>query len=155
MKDKQERLEYSFQQSMQKVGVRLEMQVMDSPGYMKKVNTDWDFEICTDTGTYRGDPAVGSTIWYHSGIPPGTPWANQFGWKSDEYDKLSDEAAIELDPAKRKALYNRLAIIANTEVPVLMALEQNMVSAVNVKVRNDHNMPRWPASSWHDTWLAA
>jgi peptide/nickel transport system substrate-binding protein len=144
-----------IQQSMQKVGVRLEMQVMDAPGYMKKVNTDWDFEICTDTGTYRGDPAIGSTIWYHSGIPPGTPWANQFGWKSEEYDRLSDEAAIELDPAKRKALYNRLAIIANTEVPVLMALEQNMVSAVNVKVRNDHNMPRWPASSWHDTWLAA
>jgi peptide/nickel transport system substrate-binding protein len=144
-----------IQQSMQKIGVRLENQVMDSPGYMKKVNTDWDFEVCTDTGTYRGDPAVGSTIWYHSGIPPGTPWSNQFGWKSEEYDKLSDEAAIELDPQKRKALYNRLAIIANTEVPVLMALEQNMVSAVNVRLRNDHNMPRWPASSWHDTWLAA
>ena len=144
-----------IQQSMQKIGVRLDMQVLDSPGYMKKVNQEWDFEVCTDTGTYRGDPAVGSTIWYHSGIPPGTPWSNQFGWKNEEYDRLSDEAAIELDPQKRKALYNRVAVIANTEIPVLMALEQLMVSAVNARVRNDHNMPRWPASSWHDTWLAA
>jgi len=144
-----------IQQSMKKVGVQLDMQVMDSPGYNRKVNTEWDFEICTDTGTYRGDPAVGSTIWYRSGIPPGTPWSNQFGWKNEELDRVSDEAATEIDPDKRKALYNRFATIANSEIPVWMALQQLMMSAVNVKVRNDHNMPRWPSSSWHDTWLAS
>ncbi|MDB5818442.1 MAG: transporter substrate-binding protein [Rhizobacter sp.] len=144
-----------IQQSMQKVGVRLDNQLLDAPGYLKAVNKDWDFEICTDTGTFRGDPAVGSTIWYHSGIPAGVPWSNQFGWKSDEIDTVADQAAVELDPAKRKALYQRFAVIANTEMPVLMALEANMVSAVNAKVRNDHNMPRWPASSWHDVWIAA
>jgi peptide/nickel transport system substrate-binding protein len=144
-----------IQQSLQKIGIKLDDQVYDSPGYMAHVNRDWDFEICTDTSTFRGDPAVGSTIWYRSGIPPGTPWSNQWGWKSDQIDQLIDAAAVELDPAKRKDLYHQVAVIANTEVPVWMALEQLMVSAVGVRVRNDHNMPRWPASSWADVWLAA
>ncbi|CAN5569392.1 ABC transporter substrate-binding protein [soil metagenome] len=143
------------QQSMQKVGVRLENVVLDAPGYNKFVNREWDFDVCTDTGTFRGDPAVGSTLWYRSGIPAGTPWSNQFGWKNDELDRLSDAAAVETNYDKRRDMYGRIAVIANTEIPVWMALEQRMVSAVNAKVRNDHNMPRWPASSWHDTWLDA
>jgi len=144
-----------IQQSMQKVGVRMENVVLDFAGYNKSVNREWDFDLNTDTGTFRGDPAVGSTIWYRSGQAPGTPWSNQFGWKNEEYDRISDAAAIEVDPVKRKEMYHQLAIIANTEIPVWMALEQLMISAVNAKVRNDHNMPRWPASSWHDVWLAA
>lgn len=143
------------QQSLQKVGVRLENVVLDAPGYNKLVNREWDFDICTDTGTFRGDPAVGSTLWYRSGIPAGTPWSNQFGWKNEELDRLADAAAVETNYDKRRTMYGRIAVIANTEIPVWMALEQRMVSAVNAKVRNDHNMPRWPASSWHDTWLDA
>jgi peptide/nickel transport system substrate-binding protein len=35
-----------------------------------------------------------------------------------------------------------------------MAVEQVFVSAVNSRVRNDHNTPRWPGTSWADVWLA-
>lgn len=144
-----------IQQSLDKIGVTLDVQVFDAPGYLAHVDRDWDFELATDTNLYRGDPGVGTTIWYHSGIPPGTPWSNQWGWKSDELDRVTDAALIELDPVKRKALYGEFVKIANTDIPVLMAIEQVLVSATNARLRNDHNSPRWPGTSWADTWLAA
>lgn len=144
-----------IQQSLQKIGIKIDVQTYDSPGYIAHVNRDWDFELATDTNLFRGDPGVGSTIWYQSGVPAGTPWSNQFGWKSDRLDKVVAEALVELDPAKRKAMYGEFAKIANDEIPVLMAIEQVFVSAVAKNVRNDHNTPRWPGTSWADTWIEA
>ncbi len=144
-----------IQQSLGKIGVKIETQTFDAPGYIAHVNRDWDFELATDTNLFRGDPGVGSTIWYHSGIPPGTPWSNQWGWKSDELDRVTDAALVELDPAKRKALYAEFTKIGSSEIPVWMAIEQVMVSATNAKLRNDHNTPRWPGTSWADVWLSA
>lgn len=144
-----------MQQSLEKIGVKCDAQIFDAPGYLAHVDRDWDFELATDTNLYRGDPGVGTTIWYHSGIPAGTPWSNQWGWKSDELDRITDAALIELDPVKRKALYGDFVRIANTEIPVWMAIEQVLVSATSVRVRNDHITPRWPGTSWADTWIAA
>lgn len=143
------------QQSLQKVGVKINEQIFDFAGYLAHVDRDWDFDIGTDTNLFRGDPAVGTTIWYQSGVPKGTPWSNQWGWKSAELDKVVAQAFHELDPAKRKALYGQFVKIANTDIPVWMAIQQTFVSAVAARVRNDHNDPRWPGSSWADCWLSA
>ncbi len=142
-----------IQQSLQKIGVRLDVQNFDSPGYIAHVDRDWDFDLATDTNLYRGDPGIGTTIWYQSGVPAGTPWSNQFGWKSEHMDALIGEALVELDPGKRKTMYGEFAKIANDEIPVYMAIEQVFVSAVAKNVRNDHNTPRWPGTSWADTWI--
>ena len=144
-----------IQQSLQKIGVKVDVQIYDAPGYIARVNRDHDFELATDTNLYRGDPGVGTTIWYQSGVPAGTPWSNQFGWKSDELDKVTNQALTEIDPAKRKAMYGEFVKIANTDIPVLMAMEQVFISATAANVRNDHNTPRWPGTSWADVWLAS
>jgi peptide/nickel transport system substrate-binding protein len=144
-----------IQQSLQKVGIKVDNQLFDFVGYLTHVNRDWDFDLATDTNLWRGDPGVGTTIWFRSGVPKGTPWSNQWGWKSEELDKDVDDALIELDPVKRKAFYGDFAKIANTELPVWMAVEQVFVSAVNSRLRNDHNTPRWPGTSWADVWLAS
>jgi peptide/nickel transport system substrate-binding protein len=144
-----------MQQSWAKIGVQTEIVIYDSPGYNTNVNRNWNFDLATDTGTFRGDPAVGSTLWYHSGIAPGTPWSNQWGYSSPQMDGITDSAAVELDDAKRHTLYADFARLANTDLPVWMALEQLFVSAVADHVRNDHNNPRWPSSHWADVWLAS
>lgn len=144
-----------IQQSLEKIGVKIDVETYDAPGYLAHVDRDWDFELATDTNLYRGDPGVGSTIWYHSGIPPGTPWSNQWGWKSDALDRVTDAALVELDPGKRKALYGEFVKIANSEIPVWMPIEQVLISATSARVRNDHTSPRWPGTSWADVWLAS
>ncbi|WLT07129.1 hypothetical protein [Gilliamella apis] len=78
---------------------------------------------------------------------------NQYGWKSDTVDQLIDNAATEIDPTKRKALYTQLVDIINAELPLWFATEREFISVVNTKVHNHHNTARWPSSSWFDVWI--
>ncbi len=144
-----------IQQSLQTVGIRVEIVNLDTAGALATVYRDWNFDIATGWHQYRGDPAVSTTVWYRSGSPKGAPWTNQYGWQSDAVDKLVDDAATELDPARRKALYAQWVKAVNDEIPVWMMTERTFLAATSKKVRNDHNYPRWGSGDWHDTWVEA
>lgn len=143
-----------IQQSLQPIGIKIEIVRFDSAAYLTNVYRDWNFDLATGWHQYRNDPAVSTTVWYRSGSPRGTPWTNQFGWQSDVVDNLIDDAASELDPAKRKALYAELVKQANTDLPVWMAVERQFVSVISARLRNHSNNPRWPSSDWADLWMA-
>jgi peptide/nickel transport system substrate-binding protein len=82
------------------------------------------------------------------------PHQDVSGQQNSEMDKVIDLAAVELDPAARKQRYAAFVKLANAEVPVWMATDREFISVTNKKLRNDHNSPRWPSSSWYDLWLA-
>ena len=144
-----------IQQSLQPLGIKVEIVNLDTAGALATVYRDWNFDIATGWHQYRGDPAVSTTVWYRSGSPRGAPWTNQYGWQSDKVDTLVDAAAAELDPAKRKALYAEWVNAVNEELPVWMMTERTFLAATSKKVQNDHNYPRWGSGDWHDTWLEA
>ena len=144
-----------IQQSLQQVGIRVEIVNLDNAGALATVYRDWNFDLATGWHQYRGDPAVSTTVWYRSGSPRGAPWTNQYGWKNEAVDKLIDDAAAELDPAKRKAMYAEWVKMVNAEIPVWMMTERTFLSATSKRLHNDHNMPRWGSGDWHDTWIDA
>ena len=92
-------------------------------------------------------------VWLRSGQPNGTPWTNQFGWKSEEIDTMIDEAASELDVEKRAEMYHQIQVRAMEELPVIFAIEHPFISVTSKKLKNHHNTPRWTSSSWYDLWL--
>ncbi len=143
------------QQSLAAVGIKVEIVNLDIAGALTTVYRDWNFDLATGWHQYRGDPAVSTTVWYRSGSAKGSPWTNQWGWQSDKVDKLVDDAASELDPAKRKALYAEWVKAVNEELPVWMMIERQFFDATSKKLQGAHNMPRWASSSWHDAWLAS
>jgi peptide/nickel transport system substrate-binding protein len=142
------------QQSLSAVGIKVEIVRLDAAGYLTNVYKDWNFDIATGWHQYRNDPAVSTTVWYRSGSPKGSPWTNQWGWTSEAVDKIIDDAASELDAAKRKALYTDFVKAVDTELPVWMAIERQFVTVLNKTLRNHSNTPRWPSSHWADLWLA-
>ncbi len=144
-----------IQQSLAEIGIKVEIVQLDIAGALTTVYRDWNFDLATGWHQYRGDPAVSTTVWYRSGSPKGSPWTNQWGWQSDKVDQLVDQAASEIDPAKRKALYADWVKAVNEEIPVWMITERQFFAATNKQVRNHHNVPRWDSSDWHDTWVAA
>jgi peptide/nickel transport system substrate-binding protein len=144
-----------IQQSLNEVGIRVEIVRLDAAGFLRTVYNDWNFDLATGWHQYRNDPAVSTTVWYRSGQPRGAPWTNQWGWTDAETDQVIDAAATELDPARRKALYADFVRRANTELPLWMPIEQIFVSVINRRLRNHSNTPRWASSSWHDLWLAS
>ena len=143
-----------IQQSLAQVGIKVDIVRLDGGGFLKSVYNDWDFDLATGWHQYRNDPAVSTTVWYRSGQPKGAPWTNQWDWKDEAVDKIIDDAATEVDPAKRKALYGDFVRKVNTELPIWTPIEQIFVTTISAKARNHSNTPRWGSSSWHDLWLA-
>jgi peptide/nickel transport system substrate-binding protein len=143
-----------IQQSLSDVGIRVEIVRNDGGGFLKQVYDDHAFDLASGWHQYRSDPAVSTTVWYRSGQPKGAPWTNQWGWTDPVIDKIIDDAATELDPAKRKALYGDFERRANAELPIWTPIEQLFLSVINAKVRNHSNTPRWGSSTWHDLWIA-
>lgn len=144
-----------IQQSLGEVGIRVEVVRNDAAGFLRQVYNDHAFDLASGWHQYRNDPAVSTTVWYRSGSPRGAPWTNQWGITDATLDKIIDDAATEIDPAKRRGLYADFVRRANGELMIWMPIEQIFVSVVNRRVRNHSNMPRWSSSSWHDLWLAS
>ncbi|QWG16757.1 ABC transporter substrate-binding protein [Bradyrhizobium sediminis] len=144
-----------IQQSLSEVGITVEIVRNDGGGFLKQVYGEHAFDLATGWHQYRNDPAVSTTVWYRSGQPKGAPWTNQWGWEDKTVDKTIDDAATEIDPVKRKALYAEFVKEVNTELPVWMPIEQIFVTTIIAKARNHSNTPRWGSSSWHDLWLSA
>ncbi len=143
-----------IQQSLAAIGIRVEVVNLDIAGALSTVYRDWNFDLATGWHQYRGDPAVSTAVWYRSGSPKGAPWTNQWGWQSDRVDHLTDAAATELDPARRKQLYAEWTAAVNEELPVWMLTEREFQSVVSRRVGNAGNTPRWGSGDWHDTFLA-
>ncbi|TCZ63259.1 ABC transporter substrate-binding protein [Roseicella aquatilis] len=142
------------QQSLGQVGIRVELVNLDIAGALTRVYRDWDFDLATGWHQYRGDPAVSTTVWYRSGSPKGAPWTNQWGWQSDRVDQLTDQAATELDPLKRRALYAEWTKAINEELPIWMVTEREFQSVGSKRLVNAFTGPRWASGDVHDTGLA-
>jgi peptide/nickel transport system substrate-binding protein len=144
-----------IQQSLSEVGIPVDIVRNDGGGFLKQVYDDHAFDLATGWHQYRNDPAISTTVWYRSGQPKGAPWTNQWGWQDPTVDKTIDDAATEIDPVKRKALYADFVKEVNAELPVWMPIEQIFVTVISAKARNHSNTPRWGSASWHDLWLSA
>jgi peptide/nickel transport system substrate-binding protein len=144
-----------IQQSLQQIGIKVEIVRFDAAGFLTTVYRDWNYDIATGWHQYRNDPAVSTTVWYRSGSPKGSPWTNQWGWQSDAVDRLIDDAASELDAGRRRQKYAEFVRLVNVEVPIFMAIERQFVSVTSTRLQNSHNNPRWPSSHWSDAWMLA
>jgi peptide/nickel transport system substrate-binding protein len=144
-----------IQQSLSEVGITIDIVRNDGGGFLKQVYDEHAFDLATGWHQYRNDPAISTTVWYRSGQPNGAPWTNQWGWEDTTVDKTIDDAATEIDPVKRKALYAEFVKEVDTELPVWMPIEQIFVTVITAKARNHSNTPRWGSTSWHDLWLSA
>lgn len=143
------------QQSLREIGVRVEIDARDTAGFLTSVYREHNFDLTTGWHQYRSDPAVSTTVWFRTGSAVGTPWTNQYGYDNPAMDAAIDAGATELDPAKRKALYQDFVRLAVEDVPVHMAVEHAFLSVYSRRLMNSHNTPRWASASWHDTWLAS
>ena len=142
-----------FAQAMKEIGIQVDLQTNDAPGFLNGVYRDHDFDTANGWHQFRSDPAVSTTVWLRSGAPVGTAWSNQFGYESAEMDQLIDAAAEELDPAKRADLYHQIQRLEMTDLPVIFALEHPFLGITDKKLKNHHNTPRWDSSSWYDLWI--
>jgi len=143
-------------QSLEDVGVGINLTVPDRPTSIKRIYTDYDFDLAISNQANPSEPVPSTTQYYTSdGIKKGVPFRNASGFHTDEVDALVEKIKVETDPAKRKALVVEFQKITTLEAPNLPLVELESITVASTKVQNHSNDPNYLAATWHDIWLAS
>ena len=127
----------AVQQQFAQVGVKLTLRYEDVAKWLKRIYTDYDFNMTSNFLYNLADPVLGVHRSFHSDrIRPGTVFVNGARWSSPETDKIMDQGTVEPDPAKRAALYNELIKKTSEASPVIYVLELQFPTLVNKQFKN-------------------
>jgi peptide/nickel transport system substrate-binding protein len=143
-----------LRQALRRIGIDAQIQTYDAAGHIAKVYREHDFDVAVAALVYRNDPAISTTVLYRSGTPAGVPFANQYGYADAEMDRLIDQAASETRDDERIKLYAAFQKKVMTDLPILPLIDFPFLSVVSDRVKDHHNTPRWPVSSWADVSVA-
>ena len=142
-------------QGLEDVGVGVNLTVPDRATSIKRLYTDYDFDLAISNKASASEPVPSTTQFYTSdGIRKGVPFRNASGFHTDEVDALVEKIKVETDPAKRKALIVEFQKITTVECSDLPLVELDSITVASTRVRNHSNDPAYLAASWHDIWLA-
>lgn len=83
----------------------------------------WKHDIATSNVFMWGDPVIGTHRMYMSDNIKHLVWTNTCGYVNKEVDEILKAAAVEKDPAKRKALYAKFQKIVTEDLPYYMTVE--------------------------------
>ncbi len=143
-------------QALEDVGVAVNLSVPDRPTSIKRIYTDYDFDMAISNQANPSEPVPSTTQYFTTdGIKKGVPFRNANGYSNPEVDALVEKIKVETDPAKRKALVFQFQKIITTEAPLLPILELESITVASTRVQNHSNDPNYLAASWYDIWLAS
>jgi peptide/nickel transport system substrate-binding protein len=129
-----QRLGEYLKQALDKLGIKATLRYEDVPTWLRRVYTNYDFQMTTNWLNTFADPVIGVDRQYSSwSIKKGTVFVNDSGWSTPETDKLMREAAVEPDPKKRAALYHRFQKLVVEAVPVTWIFEIHFVTVYDTK----------------------
>ena len=112
------RLAEFVRQSLRRVGVDAVIQPREFAAYVKTVYADRTFDMTIESLQNTFDPTVGVQRGYWSkNFKVGLPFSNSARYESPEADRLLEAAAVENDPAKRKALFRDFQQLVHRDIP--------------------------------------
>lgn len=143
-------------QGLEDVGVDVNLVTPDRSASLKRIYTDYDFDLAISNQANPSEPVPATTQYFTSdGIRKGVPFRNASGFHADEVDALVERIKVETDPARRKALVVEFQKIATIEAALLPLVELDSITLASTRVQNHSNDPNFLAASWHDVWLAS
>jgi peptide/nickel transport system substrate-binding protein len=143
-------------QALEEVGVAVNLTVPDRPTSIRRLYTDYDFDLAISNQANPSEPVPATTQYYTTdGIRKGVPFRNASGFSKPEMDALVERIKVETDPARRKALVVDFQKMAATEASNLPLVELESITLASTRVQNHSNDPNFLAASWHDIWLSA
>ena len=132
-------------QGLEDVGIAVNLTVPDRPTSIKRIYTDYDFDLAISNQANPSEPVPSTTQYYTTdGIKKGVPFRNASGFSSPEMDALVEKIKVETDPAKRKALVIEFQKLATLEAPNLPLVELESITVASTRVQNHSNDPELP-----------
>ncbi len=147
-----ERVAAMIQQDLKQIGVHLNIVTLDFPSIITRITQSFDYEACLlGLVNVDLDPSAQMNVWMSSGEnhqwnpaqkTPATAW-------EAELDQLMKKQATELDPAKRKAAFDRVQEIVSEQVPFLYLVNKNALTAVSPALGNTQPSVLRPQVYWN------
>jgi peptide/nickel transport system substrate-binding protein len=122
--------------SLARVGIALEVRLSDIGSYIKRIYTDRDFDVCCTGFSNIYDPSVGvQRVYWSKNIVKGVPYSNTSYYRNARVDELLEAAAIETDPAKRRAEFLEFQHIVMHDAPDINIGVPRWVTIYNKRVQ--------------------
>lgn len=125
-----------MKQNLKAVGIDVEIRSQDTPTWLRRIYTDNDFDMTSNTLSALPDPTLGvQRVYWSKNIVKGVPFSNSSGYANPEMDKVLEAAQSEIDPEARKKLFYRMQQIAQEDLPVIdiFVADWNTVHAKSLK----------------------
>ncbi|UYN94706.1 MAG: hypothetical protein KIT25_22220 [Enhydrobacter sp.] len=143
-------------QALGEIGVAVEIVVVDRPTALRRIYTDYDFDLALSNQANPCEPVPWTTRRYTSdGIRPGQPFGNASGHADPGLDRLAARIATETGIYERRDLVAEFQRVVARDAPLLPLVEHAPVTVAAATVRNHSDDANFAAASWHDLGLAA
>lgn len=102
------------------VGIVVQPRNQDFATFIRRVYTDRDFDTFLHAASSGPDPAIGTQRFYWSkNFQPGVAFSNGAHYASPKVDQLLEAAQVEIEPAKRIAIYQDFQRAVTADLPKL------------------------------------
>ncbi|SFM35238.1 ABC transporter substrate-binding protein [Methylobacterium pseudosasicola] len=126
-----------LRQALAPLGIEATVQNLDFAGFVKAVYTDRAFDFDVDNLSNTFDPTLGvQRVYWSKNFKPGLGFSNGSHYANAEVDALLEQAAVENDPAKRRAAFFRFQEIAQEDLPVINLIAYDAYTVARKHVRN-------------------
>jgi peptide/nickel transport system substrate-binding protein len=142
------------QQQLGKLGIKVSLRHEDVPTWLRRVYTNYDYQLTNNWIQTLADPVIGVHRLYHSKlIRAGTVFVNGTRWSSPETDSLMDRATVEVDPKKRAALYHDFQKRVVEASPIVFVHELDFVTVYNKRLQGFLVSPLGIYANFDQAWL--
>jgi peptide/nickel transport system substrate-binding protein len=120
-----------IRQNLSEVGIAVSLQPLERAALNQKGFVGEQFDMLIDSYAQGPDPDIGTERLYITTNIHNPPriFTNNSSYSNPELDKLFEEQRLQVDPAKRKEIYDRISEIVWAAVPVLPILAYSGVGA--------------------------
>jgi peptide/nickel transport system substrate-binding protein len=140
------------QQDLAEIGIEVRVATLDFPSLIERITRTYEYDACL-LGLVNVDldpngqqniwlSSSGNHQWNPSQKSPGTDW-------EAEIDGLMQAQASSIDPAKRKAYFDRVQQIVWDQEPFLYLVYKNALSAISSDLRNAKAALLYPHAYWN------
>jgi peptide/nickel transport system substrate-binding protein len=141
-----------IQQDLARLGINMQPAPIEFQALTGRWSQSHDYDaVLLGLSVTDPDPSSFTTLlqsssgnhqWYPKQAKPATDWEARL-------DKLDNEQAHELDPARRKAIFRDIQIIIAEQLPIIPVVARHFTSAANTRVGNYRPGTILPFSLWN------
>lgn len=142
-----------LKQALEDVGVGVNLVVPDRPTSLKRIYTDYDYDLAISNNSNPAEPTPYTTQYLATdGIVKGAAFRNANGFSDPAMDKLIDAIATEADPPKRLTLVHELQRRAMTEMAYAPLVDMDSVTVAAAGVAGFETTGNVLGDSWSGVW---